>query len=879
MARQKPEPGLSITRFFTGLVTQRSPLNTPFTYGGLQLIQRNDALISGLNIEISNNYTLQRRGGFPRFCTQQLGGSEYPLSFYSARINGQVVDFVDTNLAVYTFTPTTLTLLFTKSAGAGQTFFQEIGNIVYFANGVDNKKWAPPKTAWSANAVFTLGTLIIDSNGNIQQVTPGPPTTITGATNATPIVITDTAHGYTTGQSVEINSVGGNTAANGTWPITKIDANSYSLNGSAGNGAYTSGGTAQALGGTSGNSQPAWSSTPITGTTTDGQVTWTNRGGQVSNWGITAPASAPTATPTLTGNSDCRFWWPNVTYSSGSYSIFDTNGNVQFADAGSIGKTGSTTPIWATVPQTNTSDNGNSWGCILGPVPWSPSTAFSNISSNGAVIDSNGNLQVVGTGGNTGTSAPTWNASLNGTTTDGSVTWVNKGSAKSLAFQGFQWVFAYHTCYGHVSTASPVTFNTGPIIGKTYGVPLSGQGSPDPQCDYVWIFRIRDGGGSFEFLGQVPNPGNTTWNFTDTVMDANLDDQLLAAQGNLNDPPPAGLTVVSYHMRRMWGGVGNTMQFGIGPDRVIGVAEECWPPANLETFSSNVQKFAPTSQGLCILTNDEWWVEMGGPQTLSFYPQRVLDNFGISSPNCLVQDGEQIFVYTTSRQLWSLSLQQGKEEDGWNVGDILAADFNPAMTYLALHRNGTDVGLFLSDGSSNMLRYSLALNAWGTLYQPVGGVGAIGSIETTVGSYTLMAGRPASSLGGYLLGRSLTSFVDDVNSSYSWNLVMGSIHLSQPGTPPENLASIVVQTTTAGAVPSVAVRLNEIAGPFVNLPVVTDDIFDAPSATINSKRYDLESAQQMLPNQIRHMQLQVAGTAANTKDEILGIHFCPQIEA
>ena len=72
----------------------------------------------------------------------------------------------------------------------------------------------------------------------------GPATlTITDATNAAPIVVTITAHGLATSDRVTIASVGGNTAANGDWVITKIDANTFSLNGSTGNGAYTSGGT------------------------------------------------------------------------------------------------------------------------------------------------------------------------------------------------------------------------------------------------------------------------------------------------------------------------------------------------------------------------------------------------------------------------------------------------------------------------------------------------------------------------------------------------------------------------------------------------------------------------------------------------------------
>lgn len=65
---------------------------------------------------------------------------------------------------------------------------------------------------------------------------------ITGATNASPIVITATAHQRATGDSIVITGVVGNTAANGGFVVTVIDANTLSLNGSSGNGAYTSGG-------------------------------------------------------------------------------------------------------------------------------------------------------------------------------------------------------------------------------------------------------------------------------------------------------------------------------------------------------------------------------------------------------------------------------------------------------------------------------------------------------------------------------------------------------------------------------------------------------------------------------------------------------------
>ncbi len=66
--------------------------------------------------------------------------------------------------------------------------------------------------------------------------------TVTGATNATPIVITSTAHGLTTGTFITVANVGGNTEANGTFIVTRLTDDTFSLDGSEGANDYTSGG-------------------------------------------------------------------------------------------------------------------------------------------------------------------------------------------------------------------------------------------------------------------------------------------------------------------------------------------------------------------------------------------------------------------------------------------------------------------------------------------------------------------------------------------------------------------------------------------------------------------------------------------------------------
>lgn len=74
------------------------------------------------------------------------------------------------------------------------------------------------------------------------------PIDIVGATNASPIVVaTAEAHGLADGDWVRIDDVQVNSAANYAWKVTVIDDTHASLNGSAGNGAFTAGGTLRKL--------------------------------------------------------------------------------------------------------------------------------------------------------------------------------------------------------------------------------------------------------------------------------------------------------------------------------------------------------------------------------------------------------------------------------------------------------------------------------------------------------------------------------------------------------------------------------------------------------------------------------------------------------
>ncbi|WP_027369198.1 hypothetical protein [Desulfocurvibacter africanus] len=59
-----------------------------------------------------------------------------------------------------------------------------------------------------------------------------------------PITLTIPGHGFTDNETVEVQDVGGNTAANGTWQVENATADTFGLRGAVGNAAYTVGGKA-----------------------------------------------------------------------------------------------------------------------------------------------------------------------------------------------------------------------------------------------------------------------------------------------------------------------------------------------------------------------------------------------------------------------------------------------------------------------------------------------------------------------------------------------------------------------------------------------------------------------------------------------------------
>jgi hypothetical protein len=123
----------AITKFLKGLVSFRNPTDAPISrIPGLGTIIHYDALIDGLNTEVSPIDSMQRRPGWVSFSTNQSVDT-----FQYKDLNGAISLFQDTGLTL----KLGATTVFTYSGGATYPISLEgRGNFVYATNGVDRKR-------------------------------------------------------------------------------------------------------------------------------------------------------------------------------------------------------------------------------------------------------------------------------------------------------------------------------------------------------------------------------------------------------------------------------------------------------------------------------------------------------------------------------------------------------------------------------------------------------------------------------------------------------------------------------------------------------------------------------------------------------------------
>ena len=385
--------------FFHGLYSNRNPLRGPAGHIENKFYPTYDAMVDGSNVEVSNRLTPIRRYGNSVYNSQTFTGVD---SFYSFNLFNTTTEsirvMVDTSTALYDGTgPSTKKLVFTKSAGAGQTYMQSVGNVLYFGDGIDQGKWVQTLTVWLANTEFSvsnLGTFIIDPNGNIEQlINTIVPIATVATDSAVPQNVTITYAGGTDLTTVVSDGLSGPFVGltTATWlngvigTITGVTSNSVTFStdvtGHASYGPTADTGYWLATEGgnpVTGATQPTWNVTPG-GLTQDNTALWVNRGSQTENIGI----AASTTPPNIQVGASNVSWQANTFYSNTQVNV-DTQfgGQTNIWSVTTKGKSDSTNPFTSnpTAGVTTVTDGTVTWTCVASTASsdsaWASSTSF-----------------------------------------------------------------------------------------------------------------------------------------------------------------------------------------------------------------------------------------------------------------------------------------------------------------------------------------------------------------------------------------------------------------------------------------------------------------------------------------------------------------------
>jgi len=427
------------------------------------------------------------------------------------------------------------------------------------------------------------------------------------------------------------------------------------------------------------------------------------------------------------------------------------------------------------------------------------------------------------------------------------------------ATRGHQYRFVYkNSTTGHISEASPISLSTDPFTSND--VLVTGARSTDGQVDQVELYRNADGGGVSFLLGTVANPPSGAWTFTDSTADTALG-TLRAPITGLNAPPNDGINNVVFHSGRMWGSTDNIVYYSGGGEILNGVPEESWSALNFFIFPGTITALFPFSIGLLVFTETGLFIIRGVDRT-SFFAMPWQTRLGVRSNRAIAGNEDIIFIFTSERELMAVSADEIREIGVPIAGDL--AGFNPANVELTLHRDeATDNSLYVSNGANQYYRLSLGDDIWSPRALVTLGLKTLGSVETTVGNFDLLLGRPVST--DVILQRDDTLNTDN-GTVYPMNMSFGSFVVAPPAQLRE-IESVILERSSGTSDYSVGRRLNEV-GLEYKLVLDSAKVDDPPelgsSSTARSVRYYIREM-------ARHLQIQLSLPSEDTSTELYSL--------
>jgi hypothetical protein len=820
---------LNTDRIFTGLWTNRNPLRDAATTANEERYYgaRQDSIIGGYNTEVSTKLTLRRRPGNSVYNSQIFppvkrfySWNQFTLASESIRV------LADTAATVYDATgPNTKTAIWTKSAGAGPTFFLGVGNNLYFTNGVENKQMNYPS-----------GTI---SNWGIAAPTIAPTVSQAALTTPYPSPVPNAAFGGPWRGAIIISD-----------PLTNTLQQCTSA-------------------GTTGSSIPSFNLNPDA-TTQDGTTVWTTKSSGTGD------------------SSSSAVWQFNHSYSMGDAVIGQvptgptTTTPVLFVctNSGYTGMSGATLPGWQAGLGSLTNEGSltwtncgavHTWSDIGAGIPTHPGTPLVGgpILNAWTVVDPNGYLQAVAQNGKTGPQAPTtWNTAKGGFTTDGGVIWVNTGPLAIAADYPTQYGFAYqNSLTGDISNMSPASAQI--TLQEGNHITVTGARSTDPQVNNIIIYRLAQGGSTYLYVATIPNPATGMWSYVDNIPDSGLNVSIQAQVNGEGTPLPVGATCMEYHLGRIWAAVGNVVYGSSGPDAVASTSSGNSGFDLTFTCQSKITRMWTSTLGLAIFTVRDVYLIQGDGVTQSLFMTRYIDNLPLLNYDAFTVFLTTPYLFTGKKMVGMLAPSAGIVEQSYPIADLLMA-LNPQTAYLTFHsESSAETALYVSDGTS--MWYRLAPTSapesgsnWSPQALVTGGMSCLQSVETQPGEYDLLIGPPAT--GGPILMRDMNANTDD-GAAFTANTRFGSIVVAQPGEL-AGLAWMTLEAQAEGTAPALSVLLSEIDGEFENVPRSRQDPPNLPpSQSLYSNRHSL--MQNQMPTWCRHFQFQIDWPAEDEANELL----------